>query len=88
MSGPEGIQGDQLRTIVERIEHVEEEIRDLSEAKKEIFLEAKGAGFDLKVLREVVRLRKQDPEDRDEHATLLELYMDAVRAPSPKAKAA
>jgi uncharacterized protein (UPF0335 family) len=88
MSGPEGIQGDQLRTIVERIEHVEEEIRDLSEAKKEIFLEAKGAGFDVKVLREVVRLRKQDPEDRDEHATLLELYMDAVRTPSPKAKAA
>jgi len=88
MSGPEGIHGDQLRTIVDRIEHVEEEIRDLSEAKKEIFLEAKGAGFDLKVLREVVRLRKQDPEDRDEHATLLELYMDAVRAPSPKAKAA
>jgi len=88
MSGPEGIHGDQLRTIVDRIEHVEEEIRDLTEAKKEIFLEAKGAGFDVKVLREVVRLRKQDPEDRDEHATLLELYMDAVRAPSPKAKAA
>jgi hypothetical protein len=50
MSGPADVAGDQLRTIVERIEQVEEEIRELTEAKKEIFFEAKGNGFDVKVL--------------------------------------
>jgi uncharacterized protein (UPF0335 family) len=54
MSGPADVAGDQLRTIVERIEQVEEEIRELTEAKKEIFFEAKGKGFDVKVLREVI----------------------------------
>jgi len=55
MSGPVGIAGDQLRAIVERIEHVEDEIKELTEAKKEIYLEAKGNGFDVKILREVIR---------------------------------
>jgi uncharacterized protein (UPF0335 family) len=82
------IAGEQLRTIVERIEQVDKEITELTEAKKEIFLEAKGAGFDIKVLREVIRLRKQDPHERDEHATLLDLYMEAVRGPPMKARAA
>jgi uncharacterized protein (UPF0335 family) len=48
MSGPVGIAGDQLRAIVDRIEHVEEEIKELTEAKKEIYREAKGNGFDVK----------------------------------------
>ena len=59
MSGPADIPGDQLRTIVERIEHIDEEIKELNEAKREIFTEAKSNGFDVKVLREVVRLRKR-----------------------------
>ena len=80
--------GDQLRTIVERIEQVEEEIRELTEAKKEIFFEAKGKGFDVKVLREVIRVRKQDPKERDEHETLLDMYMQAIKETAPKAKAA
>ena len=50
MSEPAGIAGDQLRAIVERIEHVEDEIKELTEAKKEIYLEAKGNGFDVKIL--------------------------------------
>ena len=50
MGGPVEAAGDQLRAIVERIEHVEEEIRELNEAKKEIFQEAKSNGFDVKVL--------------------------------------
>ena len=64
MSGPVGIAGDQLRAIVDRIEHVEEEIKELTEAKKEIYLEAKGNGFDVKILREVIWIRKQDQVDR------------------------
>jgi uncharacterized protein (UPF0335 family) len=65
MGGPVKVAGDQLRAIVERIEHVEEEIRELNEAKKEIFQEAKSNGFDVKVLREIVRLRKQDQKERE-----------------------
>ena len=78
MSGPTEIAGDQLRSIVERVEHVDEEIRELTEAKKEIFQEAKGNGFDVKALRTIVRLRKQDPNERAEAETILETYMQAL----------
>jgi uncharacterized protein (UPF0335 family) len=88
MSGPVGIAGDQLRAIVDRIEHVEEEIKELTEAKKEIYLEAKGNGFDVKILREVIRLRKQDQKERDEQESLLDAYMQAIKAASRAAKAA
>ena len=81
MSGTDGIAGDQLRTIIERIENVEGEIKELTEAKKEIFLEAKGNGFDVKVLREVIRVRKQDQKERDEQETLLDLYLQAIKTP-------
>ena len=88
MNGLGPVGGDQLRTIVERIEHVEEEIRELTEAKKEIYLEAKSNGFDVKILREVVRLRKQDEKERDEHESLLDAYLHALSKPSAAAKAA
>jgi uncharacterized protein (UPF0335 family) len=89
MSRPsEGVAGDQLRAIVERIERVEEEIRELTEGKKEIYLEAKGNGFDVKILREVIRVRKQDQKERDEQESLLDLYLQAIMGTSPKAKAA
>ena len=88
MSGPVGIAGDQLRAIVDRIEHVEEEIKELTEAKKEIYLEAKGNGFDVKILREVIRLRKQDQKERDEQESLLDAYMQAIKGASRAAKAA
>jgi uncharacterized protein (UPF0335 family) len=89
MSRPsEGVAGDQLRAIVERIERVEEEIRELTEGKKEIYLEAKGNGFDVKILREVIRVRKQDQNERDEQESLLDLYLQAIIGASPKAKAA
>ena len=87
MSEPVGIAGDQLRTIVERIEQVEEEIRELTEAKKEIYQEAKGNGFDVKILREVIRVRKQDQEERDEQESLLDAYLEAIKA-IPKVKKA
>jgi uncharacterized protein (UPF0335 family) len=79
MGGPVEVAGDQLRAVVERIEHVEAEIRELNEAKKEIYLEAKSKGFDVKVLREVVRLRKQDQKEREEHESLLDVYLRAIK---------
>jgi uncharacterized protein (UPF0335 family) len=88
MGGPVEVAGDQLRTIVERIEHVEEEIRELTDAKKEIYLEAKSNGFDVKVLRELIRLRKQDQKEREEHEELLEIYLKAIKGASRVSKAA
>ena len=88
MSVPTEIAGDQLRAIVERIEHIDEEIKELNEGKKEIYLEAKGNGYDVKVLREVIRVRKQDREERDEQESLLDLYLHAIEGATPKAKAA
>ena len=88
MSGPSEIAGDQLRTIVERIEQVEEEIKELTESKKEIYQEAKGNGFDVKVLREVIRLRKRDQKERDEQESLLDAYMQTIKGASRAAKAA
>ena len=80
MSKSVGIAGDQLRAIVERIETVEEEIKELTEAKKEIYQEAKGNGFDVKILREVIRVRKQDQKERDEQELLLDVYLQAIKS--------
>ena len=88
MSGPSDIPGDQLRTIVERIENIDEEIKELNEAKREIFTEAKSNGFDVKVLREVIHIRKKDKQERDEQETLLDLYMTAIETAKPAAKTA
>jgi uncharacterized protein (UPF0335 family) len=88
MGGPVEVAGDQLRAIVERIEHVEEEIKELNEAKKEIYLEAKSNGFDVKVIREIVRLRKQDQKDREEPDELLDVYLRAIKGASRISKAA
>jgi len=88
MSRPGDVAGDQLRAVVERIENIENEIKELTEAKKEIYLEAKGNGFDVKTLREVIRVRKQDQKERDEQETLLEVYLQAINGASSTAKAA
>jgi uncharacterized protein (UPF0335 family) len=88
MSRPGDIAGDQLRAVVERIETIDEEIKELTEAKKDIYLEAKGNGFDVKILREVIRVRKQDQQERDELETLLEVYLQAIKGAPPAAKAA
>ena len=78
MTDTVGIAGDRIRSIVERIEFIEEEIKALNEGKKEIFQEAKGEGFDTKILRKVVRLRKQDKVKRDEEEALIDLYLSAI----------
>ncbi len=89
MTDTVGIAGDRIRSIIERIEHIEEEIKALNEGKKEIFLEAKSEGFDVKILKEIIRLRKQDKEERDEHESLLDLYLRAMEGAVPsQAKAA
>ena len=85
-----GIPGHRIRSFVERIEQIETELKELTEAKKEIFSEAKGEGFDVKVLKEILKLRKQDQDERDEHETLLDVYMRAMdeAGSAPAAKAA
>lgn len=83
MSGPGGIAGDRLRSFVERIERLEEEIKGLTDDKKDIYAEAKGEGFDVKILKEVVRLRKEDKKDRDERDSLLDLYLHAIEGAGP-----
>ncbi len=89
MTDTVGIAGARIRSIIERIEHLEEEIKALNEGKKEIFAEAKGEGLDVKVLKEILRLRKQDKDERDEHESLLDLYLRAMDAPEVgEAKAA
>lgn len=86
MSGPGEVAGDQLRAIVERIEHIEEEIKELTEGKKEIYFEAKGNGFDVKILREVIRFRKHDQKEREEQESLLDVYLQAIKGASPVGK--
>ncbi len=80
MTDTVGIAGDRIRSFIERIEHIEEELKALNEGKKEVFSEAKGEGFDVKILKEILRLRKQDKDERDEHETLLDLYMRAMES--------
>lgn len=73
-----GIAADRLRSIVERIERLEEERKALASDIKDIFAEAKSAGFDVKVLRQVLRLRRQEPAEVEEQETLLDLYKRAL----------
>ena len=84
------IPGGKIRAFVERIENLDGEIQELNEQKKEVFAEAKGDGFDVKILKEIVKLRKQDQEERDEREGLLDLYMRAMEEAGPEkaAKAA
>ncbi|MDB5597406.1 MAG: hypothetical protein JWM36_4367 [Hyphomicrobiales bacterium] len=67
-----------LRAFVERLEHVEEEIRDLNDGKKEIYAEAKGSGYDVKVMRKILSIRRMDRDKRREEEEILELYLAAL----------
>lgn len=73
-----GIAGDRLRQFIERIERLEEEKAAIAGDIKEVYAEAKGAGFDTKIMRQLVRLRKMDANDRQEQEQVLELYKAAV----------
>ena len=69
---------DQLKSVIERIEKLEEEKKATSDDIKEVYAEAKGSGFDVKALRTIVRLRKQDVDERKEQEAILETYMHAL----------
>ncbi|HUN41837.1 MAG TPA: DUF2312 domain-containing protein [Acetobacteraceae bacterium] len=73
-----GIAADRLRSIVERIERLEEERKALGNDIKDIYAEAKSAGFDVKVLRQLIRIRKQEAAEVEEQESLLDVYRRAL----------
>lgn len=73
-----GIAGDRLRSLIERIEKLEEDKKEISTDIREVFAEAKSAGFDVKIMRAILKLRKMDAADRDEQESLLETYRKAL----------
>jgi uncharacterized protein (UPF0335 family) len=73
-----GIAADRLRSLVERIERLEEERKALANDIKDIYAEAKSAGFDVKVLRQLIRLRRQEPAEIEEQESLLDVYRRAL----------
>ena len=78
MSDAGGIAADQLRAFIERIERLEEEKKVIGDDIKEVYAEAKGNGFDAKILRKVISLRKKQPHEREEEEAILDLYMQAL----------
>ena len=75
-TGP--IARDQLRSVVERIERLEEEKQALADDIKEVYAEAKGTGFEPKIMRQIIKIRKMDKEEVDEEESLLDLYKRAL----------
>ena len=73
-----GITGERLRSLIERIERLEEEKKALSDDIREVFAEAKADGFDAKTMRQVIRLRRMEVNDRQEQEALLETYLSAL----------
>jgi uncharacterized protein (UPF0335 family) len=78
MANVGGIAGDRLKSFVERIERLEEEKAALTSDTRDVYAEAKSAGFDVKILRQLIRLRKLDEPARNEQEELLDLYMRAI----------
>jgi uncharacterized protein (UPF0335 family) len=73
-----GVTGAQLKSIIERVERIEEERKELGADVREIYSEAKGNGYDPKIIRMIVRLRKMNPADRAEQEAILDTYMSAI----------
>jgi len=69
---------DQLKAIIERIERLEEEKKTISDDIRDVYAEAKGNGYEVKALRTIVRMRKEDADERREHETILETYLQAL----------
>jgi uncharacterized protein (UPF0335 family) len=69
---------EQLKSVVERIERLGEEIKDLQSDQRDIYAEAKGNGFDVKALRQIIRIRAEDPNKRAEREAILETYMQTL----------
>ena len=73
-----GIAGEQLKSLIERIERLEDEKRALGEDIKEVYAEAKGTGFEPKIMRQLIKIRKMDKDEHDEQESLLDLYKRAL----------
>ncbi|MBO4285006.1 MAG: DUF2312 domain-containing protein [Alphaproteobacteria bacterium] len=73
-----GIASDRLRSLIERIEKLEEDKREIATDIREVFAEAKSAGFDVKIMRAILKLRKMDAASRDEQEFLLDTYRKAL----------
>lgn len=73
-----GVAGERLKSFIERIERLEEEKRALAADIKEVYSEAKGAGFDIKTMRELIKIRRMDEDDLDEREALLDTYKRAL----------
>ncbi len=78
MQGESTFAREQLRSLVERIERLEEEKKAIAEDIKEVYAEAKALGFDTKVMRKVIAMRKKDPQEREEEEAMLALYLQAL----------
>ena len=72
------VSADELRAFVERIERLDAEKKDIAEAQKEVMAEAKGRGYDTKVIRKVIAMRKRDAQDLAEEEAVLEMYKEAL----------
>ena len=72
------VTGAELRQFIERVEHLEAEKRDIADQIKEVMAEAKGRGYDTKVLRKIIGLRKRDKDDVAEEEAILDLYKQAL----------
>ncbi|MEM1380092.1 MAG: DUF2312 domain-containing protein [Pseudomonadota bacterium] len=72
------VAGERLRLFIERVERLEEEKKEVMDQIKEVYGEAKGEGYDTKIVRQIIRLRKMDRADRQEQEALLDLYLSAI----------
>ena len=73
-----GISAERLRSFIKRIEKLEEDKAAVSEDIKEVYAEAKGTGFEVKIIRQIIRLRKMEKQQREEQEELLDLYLSAI----------
>ena len=72
------IAAEQLRSYIERYERLEAEKQDIADQQKDVLAEAKGCGYDTAILREIIKLRKMDPQDRAEKEAILQVYLEAL----------
>ncbi len=77
-TGATNVAADQLRLFIERVERLEEEKKGMADDIRDVYAEAKAMGYDPKIMRQIVRLRKMEPGDRQEMQAILETYMNAL----------
>jgi uncharacterized protein (UPF0335 family) len=83
-----GVAGERLKSLIERIERLEEEKRALGEDIKEVYAEAKGTGFEPKIMRQIIKIRRMDKDEHDEQESLLDVYKRALgMLPGPDTEA-